>query len=220
MAEKKIMKELTMEEVELLEKAREAKAKEEAEKKQKAELDKYHANIDKCIAKAVKKAQRASEVLKTTKTEVYDLFKDAISKKEEILKVKSERRSNTFTNSNGTARVELGFRVNDNYADTVNEGLEIVNNYIDSLVKDEDTKKLVGMLRALLNDRWKNGQLKADNVLRLRKEADNSDNEEFKRGVQIICDSYQPIRTKDYIRVEVKNAAGAWEVVPLNCTNC
>ena len=51
MAEKKIMKELTIEEVELLEKAREAKAKEEAEKKQKAELDKYHANIDKIYVK-------------------------------------------------------------------------------------------------------------------------------------------------------------------------
>ena len=220
MAQEKMTVELTVEEMELLKKAREQKAKEEAELKQKAELDKYHANIDKCIAKAVKKAQRASDILKTTKSEVYDLFKDAIEKKEEILKVKSERRSNTFTNSEGTARVELGFRVNDNYDDTVNEGLEIVNQYIDSLVKDDDTKKLVGMIRALLNDRWKNGQLKAENVLRLRKEADNSDNEEFKRGVKIICDSYKPVRTKDYIRVEVKDENGAWTVVPLNCTNC
>ena len=167
MAQEKMTVELTVEELELLKKAREQKAKEEAELKQKAELDKYHASIDKCIAKAVKKAQRASDILKTTKSEVYDLFKDAIEKKEEILKVKSERRSNTFTNSEGTARVELGFRVNDNYDDTVNEGLEIVNQYIDSLVKDDDTKKLVGMIRALLNDRWKNGQLKAENVLRL-----------------------------------------------------
>ena len=220
MAQEKMTVELTVEELELLKKAREQKAKEEAELKQKAELDKYHASIDKCIAKAVKKAQRASDILKTTKSEVYDLFKDAIEKKEEILKVKSERRSNTFTNSEGTARVELGFRVNDNYDDTVNEGLEIVNQYIDSLVKDDDTKKLVGMIRALLNDRWKNGQLKAENVLRLRKEADNSDNEEFKRGVKIICDSYKPVRTKDYIRVEVKDETGAWTVVPLNCTNC
>lgn len=220
MAQEKMTVELTVEEMELLKKAREQKAKEEAELKQKAELDKYHASIDKCIAKAVKKAQRASDILKTTKSEVYDLFKDAIEKKEEILKVKSERRSNTFTNSEGTARVELGFRVNDNYDDTVNEGLEIVNQYIDSLVKDDDTKKLVGMIRALLNDRWKNGQLKAENVLRLRKEADNSDNEEFKRGVKIICDSYKPVRTKDYIRVEVKDETGAWTVVPLNCTNC
>lgn len=220
MAQEKMTVELTAEEMELLKKAREQKAKEQAELKQKAELDKYHASIDKCIAKAVKKAQRASDILKTTKSEVYDLFKDAIEKKEEILKVKSERRSNTFTNSEGTARVELGFRVNDNYDDTVNEGLEIVNQYIDSLVKDDDTKKLVGMIRALLNDRWKNGQLKAENVLRLRKEADNSDNEEFKRGVKIICDSYKPVRTKDYIRVEVKDETGAWTVVPLNCTNC
>lgn len=220
MAQEKMTVELTVEEMKLLKKAREQKAKEEAELKQKAELDKYHASIDKCIAKAVKKAQRASDILKNTKSEVYDLFKDAIEKKEEILKVKSERRSNTFTNSEGTARVELGFRVNDNYDDTVNEGLEIVNQYIDSLVKDDDTKKLVGMIRAMLNDRLKNGQLKAENVLRLRKEADNSDNEEFKRGVKIICDSYKPVRTKDYIRVEVKDETGAWTVVPLNCTNC
>lgn len=217
---KKITVELTDEEIALLNKAREQKVKEEAEKKQKAEMEAYYSNVDKLIAKAVKKAQRASDVLKTTKTEVYDLFKDAIAKKEEILKVKSERRSNTFTNTEGTARVELGYRVSDNYNDTVNEGLQIVNDYIDGMAKDENTRKLVGMLRALLNDRWQNGQLKAENVLRLRKEADRSDDEEFKRGVKIICDSYNPTRSKDYIRVDVKDETGAWKVVPLNCTNC
>lgn len=220
MEKKKTTVELTDEELRLLNEARKAKAKKEAEEKQKVEMDKYLKNVDKLIDRAVKKVQKASDVLRTTKTDVYDLFKDAIAKKEELLKVKSERRSNTFTNTEGTARIELGYRVNDNYNDTVNEGLQIVNDYIDSLAKDEDTKTLVGMLRALLNDKWQNGQLKAENVLRLRKEADRIDNEDFKRGVKIICDSYAPIRSKDYIRVEVKNEAGAWTTIPLNCTNC
>ncbi len=218
--EKKTTVELTAEELELLNRARQQKAKDEAEKKQKAALERYEQKVDQIIARTVVKAQRASEVLKKTKTDVYELFQDVIAQKEQILKVKSERRSNTFTNTEGTMRVELGYRVLDAYNDTVNEGLQIVNDYIDSLAKDENSKVLVGMLRALLNDRWQNGQLKADNVLRLRKEADRSDNEEFKRGVKLICDSYAPTRSKDYIRVDIRNDQGAWTTIPLNCTNC
>lgn len=215
------MVELTAEELELLQKAREDKARKEAELKQQQELDKYRANVDKIIEKAVRKCRKASEILQQTKQDVMDMFKDAIVKKEELLKAKGDRRSNTFTNSDGTARIELGYRVTDNFDDTVNEGVDIVNAYIDSLIKDEATAQLVSMLKTMLNDRWKNGQLKAENVLRLRNEADKSNNEEFKRGVKIISDAYRPIRSKDYIRVEVRDEeTNAWTVIPLNATNC
>lgn len=215
------MVELTAEELALLQKAREEKAKKEADQKQQEEMARYHANVNKLVNKAVRKCRRASEVLQQTKSEVMDMFKDAISKKEELLKTKGDRRSNTFTNEDGTARIELGYRITDNFDDTVNEGVDIVNNYIDSLIKDEATAQLVSMLKTMLNDRWKNGQLKAENVLRLRNEADKSDSEEFKRGVKIISDAYKPIRSKDYIRVEVRNEENnAWTVIPLNATNC
>lgn len=222
MAEKKtITAELTAEEMELLQKAREEKARKEAEAKQQKEMDRYRANVDKLIDKAVRKCRRASETLQATKLEVMDMFKDAITKKEELLKVKGDRRSNTFTNTDATARIELGYRVADNFDDTVNEGVDIVNAYIDSLIKDEATAQLVSMLKTMLNDRWRNGQLKAENVLRLRNEADKSNNEEFKRGVKIISDAYRPIRSKDYIRVEVRDEeTQAWTVIPLNATNC
>lgn len=216
-----ITAELTAEEMELLQKAREEKARKEAEEKQQKEMDRYRANVDKLIDKAVRKCRKASETLQATKLEVMDMFRDAITKKEELLKVKGDRRSNTFTNSDGTARIELGYRVMDNFDDTVNEGVDIVNAYIDSLAVDEPTAQLVSMLKTLLNDRWKNGQLKAENVLRLRNEADKSKNEEFKRGVKIISDAYHPIRSKDYIRVEVRDEeTKAWTVIPLNATNC
>lgn len=195
--------------------------KREAEARQANELEKYRRTVDKLIDKSVRKCRKASETLLQTKTEVMDMFKDAIAKKEELLKTKGERRSNTFTNTDQTARIELGYRVTDNFDDTVNEGVSIVNAYIDSLAVDDNTAQLVNMLKTLLNDRWKNGQLKAENVLRLRNEADRSNNEEFKRGVKIISDAYKPMRSKDYIRVEVRDEeSGAWTVIPLNATNC
>ena len=221
MAEKKVMVEMTTEAAAQLEAFRAEKAKKESEEKQQKEMVRYRATVDKLIDKAVRKCRKASETLQQTKAEVMDMFKDAIDKKEELLNAKGDRRSNTFTNTKGTARIELGYRIRDNFNDTVNEGVNIVNAYIDSLAVDDATAQLVNMLKTLLNDRWKNGQLKAENVLRLRNEADRSTSEEFKRGVKLISEAYQPLRSKDYIRVEVRDEeSGAWTVIPLNATNC
>lgn len=218
--EKTVSVQMTEEQAAQFAKFRAEQEKREAEARQANELEKYRRTVDKLIDKAVRKCRKASETLLQTKTEVMDMFKDAIAKKEELLKTKGERRSNTFTNTDQTARIELGYRVTDNFDDTVNEGVSIVNAYIDSLAVDDNTAQLVNMLKTLLNDRWKNGQLKAENVLRLRNEADRSNNEEFKRGVKIISDAYKPMRSKDYIRVEVRDENGSWTVIPLNATNC
>ena len=69
----------------------------------------------------------------------------------EVLKVvKDDQRSHTFTNSEGTKRITLGVYVTDGYRDTVEDGIVIVKEYIESLADNAKTKSLVNMVLKLL----------------------------------------------------------------------
>ena len=50
--------------------------------------------------------------------------------------------SSTLSNSEGSKRITLGVYVTDGYRDTVEDGIAIVKEYIESLAKDEKTKAL------------------------------------------------------------------------------
>ena len=105
----------------------------------------------------------------------------------------------------------------DGYRDTVEDGITMVKNYIESLAKDETTKALVAAVLRLLS-RDATGQIKASRVLQLRKMADEVGDEKFSEGVRIIEESYQPTVTKQYIRAEKKDDNGAWQSIPLSVT--
>ena len=60
--------------------------------------------------------------------------------------------------------------VTDGYRDTVEDGIAIVKEYIESLAKDEKTKALVSMVLRLLA-RDAKGTLKASRIVQLRKVA-------------------------------------------------
>ncbi|MGM9783115.1 MAG: DUF3164 family protein [Paludibacteraceae bacterium] len=217
--------ELSDEEVALLEQARADKAKREAEEKHAQEVKTYKDLVDEAVNDTVPEAEDVSRMLEQRKAGIFERFHSIIAMKEELYKgsksmAKEGRFTDSFTNKAGTARVTLGFNTNDAYDDTYTAGVEKVKEYIQSLASDDKSRQLAEMVNTLLMERSKAGQLKAQNVLRLENMANESGNSTFIEGMKIIRDAYRPERTKQFVKVETKDATGKFQTISLNMTNC
>lgn len=211
--------EMTAEEERQFAAFKEAQARKEAEAKKKADREAYAKLVDEAIATSMPELQEVSSAIAEYKRKVTENFSSALKLKSDLFGVKDTQRSHTFTNSDGTARITLGQYQLDNYRDTVNEGIAIVKEYLESLAKDKDSASLVAAVLRLMS-RDNAGNLKASRVLQLRKMAQDSGNERFMEGVRIIEESYAPTESKQFIRAEVKNETGKWVPVPLGMTEC
>ena len=196
----------------------------QAEKKRKAEEEKrkqdreaYARLVDETIAASIPMLRDVSANIAEVKAAVTGQFRTAIEMKGDIFGIKDGQRTHTFTNSEGTARITVGYRCIDEYRDTVEEGIAKVKQAIESLAKDDESRALVDAVLRLLS-RDKKGTLKASRVLQLRKLAEDSRNEDFIEGVKIIEDAYQPAMSKQFITAEVKDSNNEWRNIPLGMT--
>lgn len=216
---KKQTVEMTAEEAEAFKQFQEKQAKEKAAKKRKEDREAYAQLVDSEIESAIPELRSLSEQMLAVKSKVYENFAEVINIKANVLKLtKDTQRTHTFTHSNGKMRLTLGYNFIDDYRDTVNDGIAIVKQYIESLATDTKSKELVATILQLLS-RDGTGNLKASRVLQLRKLADKSDNDQFKEGVQIIEEAYQPSLTKQFIRAEWKDEHNKWHIIPLSVTD-
>ena len=175
--------------------------------------------VDEELAAALPQLREMSESLSTVKKTVFETFSAILKMKAELFGLETmDQRSHTFTNSDSTLRLTLGVYTVDGYRDTVEEGIEMVKRYLESLAKDEVSKTLVNTIFRLLS-RDKNGTIKASRVLQLRRMAEDSHDEMFMDGVRIIEEAYQPTVSKRFIRAEIKNDKGAWVSIPLGMTD-
>lgn len=210
---------MTAEEKAEFEAFQQAKAKKVAEEKAKSDREMYRQMVDEEIEHSIPVLFAISGQIKESKQQVMDNFKTILEMKSDLFKtkVKDDQRSHTFTNSEGNKRITLGVYVTDGYRDTVEDGIAIVKEYIESLAKDEKTKALVNMVLKLLS-RDAKGTLKASRIVQLRKVAEDTGDERFLEGVRIIEESYQPEVSKRFIRAEIKNENGMWKPIPLGMT--
>lgn len=201
------------------------KAQRDAKARKEIEIQNYKSLVDQVVHESVVTAQNLSESMTQTKNSVIESFRTVIEMKNELFKgqkmLKDGRYSDSFTNSEGNERIILGYNTLDNYDDTYTAGVEMVQAYIESLASDDKSRQLADMVTALLRERSKAGQLRAQNVLRLEKMANDSKNETFIEGMRIIRDAYNPIKTKQFLKVQVKDAeTNEWKSVSLNMTDC
>ena len=166
--------------------------------------------------KAEKEKKAAAEKARQDR-EAYKRFQQALVMKAELYENAIENKSNTFINKEGTRRITLGQYEVDAYDDTVNEGINKVKAFIESLAKDDNSRMLVSAILKLLT-KDKKGNLKASRVMQLRKMADDSGNDQFLDGVRIIEAAYRPTVSKFYIKAERKQENGEWVAVPLGMT--
>ena len=196
----------------------EKQKKETAERRKQQRTD-YAAMVDDEVRTTLPVLRELSEQIKTVKSTVFGNFDAILRMKSEVLGLtKDDQRSHTFTTSDSKFRLTLGVNTVDGYRDTVEDGIAMVKGYIQSLAKDETSKALVNAVLRLLS-RDGQGNIKASRVLQLRKMAEETGDERFIEGVQIIEESYQPTETKKYIRAEYKNDKGAWVNIPLGMTD-
>lgn len=210
--------EMTLEEQIEFEAFKEEQAAKRAKEQAKRDREAYKELVDEAIESAIPDLQSVSDCIKTVKQGVLEDFRRAIEMKSEVLKLKKDgQRTDTFTNTAGDKRIIIGFYNTDGYRDTVEDGIAIVKEYIEGLASDSKTRALVKMVLRLLA-RDAKGTLKASRIVQLRKLAEESGNERFIEGVQIIEEAYQPAISKQFIRAEIKNDNGAWVSIPLGMT--
>jgi len=206
---------ISAQELEEFRRYKEEKAREE---RRKALQSDYVELVDGEIAAAYEQLSRLSEEMTQIKRTVMENFHSVIEMKTEQLGLgkKEGQQTHTFTNSDSSIRLTLGNYTVDAYRDTVDEGIRMVTDYIESLAKDDASSALVSAVLRLLS-RNKSGQIKASRVLQLRRLAEESGSEQFLDGVKLIEESYMPQVSKSFVRIEAKDAdTGEWQNIPLS----
>jgi len=210
---------MTAEEQQQFEAFKAQQAKEAAAKRRKENREAYATLVDDEIDAALPELRSLSEQIKNVKATVYGNFAEVLKMKAEVMGLTTDgQKSHTFTNSKGDKRITLGVNTVDGYRDTVEDGIAMVQQYIQSLAVDDNSRALVKTVLRLLS-RDQQGNIKASRVLQLRRMAEETGNEQFIEGVKIIEESYQPATTKQYIRAEYKDEKGCWRIVPLSVTD-
>jgi len=172
----------------------------------------YKNLVEETVPKAIFKLCLASEVLSNAKTEAFQFFENILKLKADLYGVKAKQQTHTF--SCATSEITIGYRINDGWDDTVNEGIAKVNNFISSLSKDDATAALVNVVFSLLKKDAK-GNLKGSRVLELQKLTKEFNSESFTDGVEIIAAAYKPRRSVWFVDAALINEDGSKTSIPL-----
>ena len=217
--------EMTKEELEQFQAFKQEQAKRQAQERVELLEKNYKDMVEKFVNRTIQKLRPLSEKIRQKKEEVLDEASALSALKQELLMLngKNMPKSHQYTNAAGDKRVTIGVYETDAYDDTVEEGIAIVKEYIESLAIDEKSAQLVKMVMSLLQ-RSANGALKASRVVRLHKLAEESGDQRFIEGVRIIEAAYKPAISRTYIRCEVRQndeesgVVKDWEQLPLGMT--
>ncbi len=191
-------------------------AKKKADKARiQADREAYSELVDETVRSMVERLQKLSKEMAAVKAGVFAAFDSIIKTKEELFKVKLDRRSDTFTTRDGQMSIQLGYRTLDAYDDTVDAGIAKVKEYLATLAKDDNSAALVDTVMSLLAKNRK-GELKASRVLELERLAAKSGSPEFMDGINTIKAAYKPAKSGQFITVTVKNDEGKDENLPLS----
>ena len=210
------MVEMTPEEkaqFEAFQKEQARKAKIEAKREQRKQLQEM---TDSVMAEAVAELMDCNKQLVATKLKVMETFSTLMELRKEVNEEAGKKEQDTymFTNSEGTQRIQIGYNMNDNYLDQVEEGIAKVKTYLESLAKDDQSKELIALVLRLLA-RDQKGNLKASRVIQLGQLAEKSGNEEFQEGMRISREAYRPTRSKLFIRCSTREPEKEWEYLGL-----
>lgn len=210
--------EMTAEQFARYKEAMQAQEERDRQMKAKEDRDAYRCLAAEAVDKVFPKLEKYSSGLTEVKREVYDTFSRVVETKREVMGEETEgQRSHSFLSSDGRRRIIIGYYQRDGWDETVEDGIAKVKAYISSLAGDEETRKLVDIILDLLSRDGK-GNLKAEKVLQLDKYAESINDAGFVDGVAIIKEAYRPVRTKDFVRAQSKNAMGGWDDLPLGIT--
>ena len=184
--------------------------------KKEQDREAYKALVLETVPKAMYSLCAASELITVAKTTTFQFFEEILDLKNQVYGLKEKQMSHTF--STDKEEIQIGYRINDGWDDTVTAGIAKVEAYISSLSKDEATGALVKMVFNLLKKDAK-GNLKGSRVLELQKIAKDFNNQDFNDGVAIIASAYKPVRSSWFIEANLINQDGSRTNVPLSMSS-
>lgn len=190
---------------------------EERAEKQKRENDvaAYKNSVDEFCRGKFARLQALSDEMRRLKEEIFNDAETLITLKEELFKTKCDRRSDTFTTSDGRITISLGNRTNDGWDNTVEVGIAKVKEYLQSLAKDEDGAKMFEVVMKLLAKDRK-GNLRAGAMIQLEQHARRFGDPLFIEGVEIIRQSYRPVESCQFVSASWKDDHGIRHTLPLS----
>lgn len=193
----------------------------ESQAKFRQEQAAYKELVKESIPPAVKRLEEISDMLQQAKADTFEFFRDILTTKAEVYGVKEDQQSHTF--SAGDYTITIGYNINDGWDDTVTAGITRVREFIASLTESEETdpdkiKKnsflVNNLMKYMKMDRQ--GNLNANRVLEMQKEAENSGYTELIESIQIIREAYKPSRSTWFIEATKRGANGKKINIPLS----
>lgn len=193
----------------LMKQAEERRLAEDAKKREDKEA--YLGLVDEAILQSIPELKEISEKMLQAKAKVFERFKKLIEIKESLYKVKDNQQTHTFTTQDGKLTLCLGSRTVNDYDSTLGSGIEKIKKYISTFDADNELTEVVNQLLKL----DKNGNLKPSRVMELAQLANKIDNTDFKEGVAIIQQAYQPRATCQFVTV-CENKETGKKYIPLS----
>lgn len=185
--------------------------------KRKQDLETLENLAKEVMPQAFDQAVKAAEVLAQAKANIFELFKEYLKLKLEIYETKALQKSHTITVDNKS--ITLGYRVTDGYSDDANYGIAKIHEYIATLAKDENSKKLTAAIFRLLQKNTK-GDLDSKKVLELAQMANNEwAGTPVQEGVEIIQAAFQPKMSRWFIEAKEVDGQGVERTIPLSITS-
>ena len=185
--------------------------------REKAERESYKMIANTTVGEQFLKLEQLSSMLSIAKADVYRQFAAIIELKQELYGAKSGQMSHTFTDDQGRS-ITIGWRQVDEFDDTLDMGIALINDDISTLAVDDNSANLVEIINKLLKKDAK-GNLKPNRILDLRNLAEKTGNEQLTRGVEIILAAYKPSRSVIFVEADTKTPQGAKQSVALSITS-
>ena len=211
------LKDLTKEQIEELQAQMKLKEAEEQEKR-KQDIEAYKDLVDETVSSVFCGLAEVSEFLAKNKELAENQLNKIIEVKNELYGAKEEQQTHTFTTKDGKMSVCIGYRIANDYDETLGNGIAKVHEFISSLAVNDETARLVNIIGSLLRTD-KNGNMKPSRVLELSKLAMDINDQGFTEGVKIIQAAYKPRRTRTFITAWLNLENGGKQYLNLSMSN-
>lgn len=188
-------------------------AEEDGEKKKRNE---YKELVKETVTRNFQEVKKISKALSCLKKTVFEDFITILNMKAELYGIRENQQSHTFSTDEGLTII-IGHRIVDTFDDTVHTGIAKVREYIQGVASGE--KKEVEMMLDLLLKKDKNGNMKANRVLELKKIAEKVNDYDFLDGVKIIEAAYKPAKSSTFIEAYYKDEHGKKVPIPLSISS-
>lgn len=191
--------------------AKQIEAEKQAEKQKKLT---YKQIVSDTVNSVFERLQAAADMLGDSKQNAFNELNALLDTKLEVYDVPDNQKTHTFTNTDGSKRIVIGVQPVSRWDGTESAGIEKITQFVNSLIHDTNSEKLVSMVMNFLK-KDRAGYLNPNRVLELYKLKDEINDPLFTEGVEIIMAAYAPVDSSKFIEAYEKAPDGKFKNLEL-----